>query len=372
MITIDRFLNNARLAQIIADLALAKEKKRPLRFLDRLEVVDATDDEMAGNFRGEVYAADIVALDQTSAVYESGAMEIVTTIIPKLKLGINIPESVIVKLQEMVNRGVTMREMEQADATEVMRAADLLIGIRQRANALACAMMLDDVVYDRFGVKIIGSFGMPADLKVLVPKAWSDVTAKGITDILALKTYAESTYGAMYDRLTLSQADFQDLVRQDEFKKLATALFPTAIASDAVNVGNLTGMKKLLGQLLGMDDQRPMTIEIEDATFREKRPDGKTRVRRVMPMHKVSLSSTDDDNDRRVMDLANGVIAEPIVAAIAGYGPESLLNMEAPYGPIGYYLPNPTFDPPHVTAYGVQRCFPRKHVREATASLTVG
>ena len=360
-----RFLNTARLAMIVMTLAAKLDLARPLRFLKRVQMVNAFDDEIIGRFTGKVYAADIIADDQEAVTYEAGKVELVTTGIPNVKLGSRIPQAVLNRMAAMSARSATGTEENAMTAWENRLAENLVLGVRQRENAMVCAMMLDDFTYDRLGIKIVGTFGTPADLKVTVSVAWgaNPTTATPVSDILALVNHAATTYGQIYNRVTLSQANFIDMVKTTEFKNLAAGIFIQLQAAAAVNTGNLPMMQNIAGQLLNME------VEIEDATFNEKRPDGSVKRSRVLPANKVMLSNKDDDNNPMIMDLANGIVTESLVAGLTGNAPEGLGGEQ--FGPIGYYTSRSDLNPPDVVGWGVARCFPRKHQPEATAVLTV-
>src|ERR1041384_2155257 len=161
-----RFLDSARFNRIIATLASKLDLMRPLRFLNRTPLVPAYDDELIGYFTGQVFAADVIADDQEAVTYESGKVEVVATAIPNLKLGSHIPQSQINRMASMEARGSTVQEEDAQKMFENRRAENLIVGVRQRMNAMICAMWLDDMQYDRLGIKIVGSFGQPSDLKV--------------------------------------------------------------------------------------------------------------------------------------------------------------------------------------------------------------
>lgn len=362
-----RFLNTARISMIVMTLASKLDLARPLRFLSRVRMVNAFDDEIVGRFTGKVFAADIIADDQEAVTYEAGKVELVTTGIPNVKLGSRIPQGVLNRMASMQARGATGTEENAMVDFENRLAENLVLGVRQRQNAMVCAMMLDDFSYDRLGIKIVGSFGTPADLKVTVLTPWSDATnATPITNILNLVNYVETTYGQIYDRVTLCRSDFTNMVKSVEFRNLATAYYRAggAVAfPQAVNVGNLPLMETIAGSLLNM------SLEIEDATYNERQPTGTVVRKRVLPAGKVLLSNKSDDSNPMVMDLANGMVTESLVAGLTGNAPEGLGGEQ--FGPIGYYTARADLNPPDVVGWGVARCFPRKHIPEATAVLTV-
>lgn len=362
-----RFLNSARLAMIIVTLAAKLDLARPLRFLKRVQIVNAFDDEIIGRFTGKVFAADIIADDQEAVTYEAGKVELVPTGIPNVKLGSRIGQATLNRMASMSARSATRTEEDAMTAWENRLAENLVLGVRQRLNAMVCAMMIDDFQYDRLGIKIVGSFGTPADLKVTVAITWAanPTTATPIADILALTNYAATNYGQIYDRITLPRADFTAMTKTTEFKEKASAFYTNAIVSaNAVNTGNEPLMERIIGQLLNMD------VEVEDATFNERAPNGSVSRRRVLPAHKVLLSNKSDDGNPMVMDLANAIVTESLVAGLTGNAPEGLGGEQ--FGPVGYYTGRADLNPPDVVGWAVSRAFPRKHQPEATAVLTVG
>jgi hypothetical protein len=357
-----RFLNSARYSKIIETLSSRLDRSRPLRFLDRIATVNALDDEIVGRFTGNIYAADIIADDQEAVTYEAGRLELIAQQIPNLKIGSRIPQAMLKRMAEMNLRASTAVEEDAMRNYEMRLAEHQIQGVRQRANSLVAAMLVDDLSYDGLGVKIEGSFGTPSDLKVTPETTWDDTDATPVSDILSLVTHAADAYGQVYDRITMPLRVFQYVVRTTEFKQLATALYSTAILQTAVNAGNVRQMRTVLGELL------EMTVEIEDATYKERTRAGVTVTKRVLPASKVLLTNSADDQNPMAMDLANGIVVESLVAELVG-APAGAMGMA--YGPIGYYTGRPDLNPPDAVAWAVQRCMPRKHVPEASAVLTV-
>ena len=357
-----RFLDSARFNRIIATLASKLDLMRPLRFLNRTPLVPAYDDELIGYFTGKVFAADIIADDQEAVTYETGQIEVVATAIPNLKLGSHIPQAQVNRMAAMEARGATVQEENAQEMFENRRAENLVVGVRQRMNAMICAMWLDDFQYDRLGVKIVGSFGQPADLKVTLQTPLTSTSANLVAAILGLNTYSSNTYGQTYNRVTMSLQAFQYWVATTAFAQLVAGLMPNAVATTGINISNLPLMQTFASQLLNME------IELEDATYNERETNGNIRRKRVMPANKIILSNTGADNDPNVMDFGNGIPTETQVAALVGNAPEGLGGEV--FGPIGYYTGRDDLNPPDITAWAVARGFPRKHIREATAVIT--
>src|SRR5215218_5007507 len=94
-LTQSRSLSSLRFNRIIGRLAATLDIQRPLRFLSRVPLVDANNDELVGRFTGKVIAADIVSDDQKALTHTSMSMDIVSTAIPNVKLGELLPQRLL-------------------------------------------------------------------------------------------------------------------------------------------------------------------------------------------------------------------------------------------------------------------------------------
>jgi hypothetical protein len=337
----------------------------PLRWDNRTPKTPADDDEITTYFTGKVFAADIVADDQEAVVYEAGQLEYVTNVIPNLKLGKRFSQTMIARLNRIRNnlRGGNVRgDLDMFQNWEARAGRDLLRGIREQRNALICAMQLDSVVYDRLGIKITGSWGMPADLKFTPATPWTNPAALAVTDTLSAKSYAANTYGEVYDRMTLSTADFINFVSTTEFKQLVPGLIGQPLAATAFNPRDQR-MANYASQLLGMD------IELDDKLLFNQASGGNVANARVLPAGRVILSVKADDNDDTAMDFGNAIVTESQVAGLVG-DPDNVAGGEQ-YGPFGYFTGNADLNPPNLIAWGVARGFPRKLRKTCTAVMTV-
>jgi hypothetical protein len=369
-----RFLLSARINRIIGTLASELELRRPLNFLNRLPIVSAFDDEITGRFTGHVIAADVIADDQKANVQDSLQLELVSDTIPNIKIGQRLGQRLLNRLYQLMNSGNVMGQNALKN-WDMQLAANLLLAIRQRQNAMACAMMLDTFTYARFGVNITGaSWGMPAGLKVTSGVAWNGnpTTATPLSDIWSLDQYARLNYGIAFNVVTMGTLDFRDMIATTEFANKAWQTLGASFltTSAALPTKNDPAMLAVAGRVLGK------TILLDDTTYNERNAAGTFTTTRVLPAHKVLLSRSQDEGDGQIMDLANGVTTESIAANLmttdmigadreGGVPPES-------YGPIAYYTPRADLNPPDCTAWGVARSFPRKFQPEATAVLTVG
>ena len=359
-----RFLDSARINEIVQTLADQLEGQQNLLFLDRTAVVNADDDDIVGKFRGQVFAADIIADDQEAVVYESGSFEFVTNNIPNLKLGARIGQAMLNRLMRL-RRGVgAENDLSFFTDYENTMAENLVMGIRQRINSLICAMQQDTLAYNRLGIKLTGAtWGMPSDLKPTVATGWDSTSSTPITDlqVLAQET-APDIYGEQYDRATMSSKAFRYITLTTEFQTRVAGELRYNFGNGQLNVRDSGAMRQMLSNILGM------TVEIYDGTFWTRSTNGAKVRERVLPANKVILSNMSDDNARDAMDFANGVVTESVVGSITagdGFGGEA-------FGPISYYTSNTDLNPPDVRAWAVSRGFPRKHRETATACLTVG
>jgi hypothetical protein len=361
-LTGQQVLDNTLIASIVEDLKTRADQMRPLRFLDRVPVVDAADDEITGIWTGNRYAADIIANDQKAVTVSAGRLELYVTNVPNIKIGARLNQADLNRLEKLQQAGA-------ADADNALYdfwfsvLEDRIEGVRQRENALVCQMMIGNVDYDRWGIQVASAFNMPADMKVQVSVLWSDATnATPIKNVQQNVAYWRQKYGRNFDRVTMSRTDFLNVIATAEFKNLAQQFY--GIASTAVvNTTNETLNQGYLGRLLGM------AVEVEDHTYITQENDGREVYHRDMPEGTVLISATEDDGDRRVMDLANAEVTEKMVADMTGM-PVGIGGQAR--GPVGYWTPTTgDLNPPGVTCWAVARAFPRRKVKQATAVLIV-
>jgi hypothetical protein len=294
-------------------------------------------------------------------VYESGSFEFVTNNIPKLKIGQRIGEQMLKRLNRLKANAGLKNDLSFFTDYENQMAENLVIGIRQRVNALICAMQMDELTYNRFGIKLTNSnWGTPADLKATVSTGWDNAgSATPLTDIQVMaQEHAPDTYGEQYDRITMSSKAFRYLTSTTEFQNRVSGELRYDFGATGLNVRDAGAMRELLSNIVGME------IEIYDGVFWTRQTNGAKVRERVLPANKVILSSKADDGDRTVMDFANGAVIEGLVGGLLGEG--GLSGEE--FGPISYYTGNPSLNPPDITAWAVMRGFPRKH-REGSCHL---
>ena len=360
-----RFLDSAKINAIVQTMADQLEANQNLLFLNRIPTTNADDDEIFAKYKGQVYAADVVSDDQEAAVYESGSFEFTTFQIPNIKMGKSVSQNMMNRIARLARNNSAAGDLERFQNWQLQMAEELVLGVRQRVNALLCAMCIDATSYNRLGIQLQNSsWGMPSNLKVTSTNAWNDaVNSTPITDMQILVTEtAPDNYGEQYDRVTMSSRAFRYLTQSAEFQNRVKGELRYNFGSGELNVRDTGAMRALLANVLGIE------VEIYDGSFWERANNGAKTRNKVLPINKVLFSSSADDGNRQAFDFANGVVTESIVGSVLsvpGFNGET-------FGPISYYEGNPSMNPPVVRAWAVVRGFPRKFRETATSVLTVG
>ena len=358
-----QLLDARGLNRIMSTMATTLEASQQLAWLNRTEVNDAADEELTAKFEGTVYAADIISDDARGVTYESGKLTVQPDNVPNLKIGARLNQADLNFLRRMQARMAGTQDEGIFTDWKNRRIRALLRGIQLRQEALIVAAKLDSVVYDRLGIKITGSFGTPADLKSTVATLWTNPAATPITNLQQMKAYAEETYGRSYDRATMSTTDFQRMVATTEFQNKASLQYKFSVPANGVSPYS-TEAVTLFEAISGMK------LDIYNVRYKTKNPAGVTSQQRTLPIGKVILSNSDDDNNEGVFDLANGIVTESIVAELVNSFVEGLDGEQ--FGPASYIAPtSPDLNPPGIAMWGVSRCFPRKHDETESAVLTV-
>lgn len=365
-----RFLESARINKIVRTLADELEAigARNLLALQRTAVVNADDNEIVGKFKGQFFAADVIADDQEALVYDTvGSFEFVTNNIPNLKMGSRVSQHMINRLARLRRNLPAGNDVQFFTDWENTIAESLVTGIRQRINQLICSMWLDDGDYDRAGIILQNvSWGTPAPLKATASAGWGSnpTTAKPMSELLDLiNITATDTYGETYDRITMSSKAFRNLVATTEFANLAAGELRYNFGAGQYNLRDWGANRQMASNILGVE------IEIYDGVYRTKDNSGSVQKNiRYIPENMIILSNTQDDNDGNVMDFANGVVTESIVSDLIGQGG---IGGEA-FGPVAYFTGNTDLNPPDIRAWAVARGFPRKHRETATATYDTG
>jgi hypothetical protein len=357
-----QFLKSARINALIRDQSEAYQRRLPLRFLDRCAVTPADDEEIIGTYTGKVYSADLIADDQAAPVYDAGQFEFTTNVIPNLKVGARMTQSMMNRLVRMERGNITRDEVGIFENWEANTAANLRRGVDERRNSLICAMLIDSYTYDRLGIKLSGvSWGTPSAYKVTPATPWTNIAATPVTDVLTLKDFMANDVGEQPDRMTMPLADFRLMVATTEFRTLIPGIVGQPLA--AANYNNFdVRMQGFASQILGMD------IEFDDKTYVEQSAAGVITTSRVLPLGKVILGTKADDNNPAAYDWGNAIVTESIASGIIGNN-ATLGGVQA--GPIAYYTGNEDLNPPNIIGWGVARGFPRKFRKTCVGVLTV-
>lgn len=360
-----QLLQATRVNTIMQALQDVRQLPADLKFLGRTAIVPAVDSEIMARFTGFVTIADLVADDQQAVTYQNSKLSFETNNVPNIKHGAAVTQAMLNQLQSIM-AGNT-QDMGLFSDYENRAIDGLLTGVRQRMEALLVAMAVDGLTYNRLGIIMTNvSWGMPSDLKVTPSTPWSTAgSATPVSDIWSVRLTAQTRYGQTFNRATMSTAAFQYMIATTEFQTKARMYLAPNVSFVNLDTANLEAMRALAGNVLGME------IEIYDSRYWYQTPSGTLESAPYLPIVKVVLSNTADDNDPTCCDFANGVTTESIVASLAETN--IVGNLGGPMrGPIAYATANPTLNPPNITYWGVARGFPRKHRLQCQAVLTVG
>lgn len=363
-----QILKVVRINGIMQGLQDVRQLPANLRFLSRTPVVPATDQEIMGRYVGRVQIADLIADDAAAATYSSGKLTFETMKIPNLKHGYNLTQEQLNQLLSLQSsNGVVGQDMGLISDWEAKVVDDLLLGIRQRMEALCVAVRLDGFSYDRLGIKMTGvSWGCPADLKVTPATAWTDaVNATPINDILAVKLVGSVRYGIEYNRVTLSTAAFRAMIATNEFIAKARQYLAPNVSYVNISQYSLDAQMKLAEVVLGM------TIERYDSRYWQQGSDGTWTSAPFLPVNMLILEDSTNDGSEAAFDFGNAVTTESIVGSLA---PTNMVGaFRGPTrGPISYATAPSDLNPPNITYWGVARGFPRRKLLQASATLNIG
>ena len=360
-------LQSIRLTRIMRAIQDVRELPADLVFLGRTSVVPALDGEIMGRYVGRVQIADLVADDAQALTYVSGHMTLETTTVPNIKHGATLTQAWLNQLAAMRAGGATQGDGGIWSDYENQTEDSLLLGIRQRMEALIVAMACDSLSYDRFGITLSAvTWGMPADLKITVATAWTDAAnATPVQDLLLAAREAQVRYGIVYRRVTLSLAAFLDMIATTEFQNQARMFLAPNVSFVNLVQANTDYMRQLAANVLGFE------LVIYDQRYWTQDETGARTSAAYLPINLVILDTPANDHDLTVTDFANGVVTESIVAGLL---PNNIVGQVPANarGPISYATAPPDLNPPNVQIWGVARGFPRKHLLQANAVLTVG
>ena len=309
-----QLLQAARLTRIIQSLQDVRTLPMALKFLGRTPIVPAVDSEIMARFTGFVTIADLVADDQQAVTYQNSKLTYETANIPNIKHGAGLTQAMLNQLQSFMGVPGGMPGDMGLFSNYENRAIDgLLLGVRLRMEALIIAMWIDSFTYDRLGIKITGAtWGMPADLKVTPSVTWdTPATATPVNDLWSVRRTASVRYGQVYNRVTMSTTAFMFMIATTEYQTKARTFLAPNQSFVNLNVADLSYQQTLASNVLGME------IELYDARYWSQGLDGAIVSAPLLPITKVVLSNSGDDNDPTAYDFANGITTD---AAECGTG----------------------------------------------------
>jgi len=359
-----QILQAVRVNAIMRALQDTRELPGDLIALRRTPVVPAADGEIMARFTGRVLIADLVADDQKAAVYSAGKFTLERSGAPNLKLGQMLTQEQL-KMLEQVANGVE-DETGYFNDTENYIVDALLLGVRQRMEAIRVASWIGGFSYNRLGIKMENvTWGKPADLKVTLEVPITDYeNCKIVTYITNLMERAQVRYGITYDRLTLPRAAFRQVIRCKEFQDMARQYLAPNVSFVNLNTSDIRTMRTLAENVFGLEE-----IEFYDSRHWGQTEGGLLVSERYFPINRAVLSARANDNSRAVADFANGVPTEVTIANLGtGTGMIGTLPRNT-RGPIAYVTAE--HNPPQVTYWGAGRGWVRVHMPQETAAITL-
>jgi hypothetical protein len=360
-------LGAARLTGIIQGLYDPRLlPQQPIWVGKRVPIVPATDEEIFARYIGVPVIADIIADDAKAATYTIGKFSFETTRIPNLKFGIPVNQATLNQIDRLVNGYAPPDDMGIFTQWQNTMVANAKSGVLMRMEVLTVAMLLDNLNYDRLGVKLSGvTFGMPSDLKATTAITWDTAaTATPVNDILGLKLIASVRYGVNLNRVTMSTQAFRYMIATTEFQNKARQYLAPNVSYTNLALANLQQQQTIAQNVLGM------TIELDDRRVWQQDGNGANISMPILPVTSVLLTSTDADGNSMAWDFANAVVTESMLGnggVVIGQIPNRVR------GPISYAtLADAALNPPGMVTWGVGRGMPRRKFQPISGALTVG
>jgi hypothetical protein len=370
------YLSVLRVTKIMEALEDVRNLPQELKFVNRTPFTPAADNEIVGRWINRVQIADLISDDARALTYSAGKLQLESNIVPNIKHGRRLTQENLHQLAS-INANPTWPVGQTAGINNEIFGNvlpsivdDLRTGIYQRCEALLVAMHLDTVAYNRFGIQVSGTWGIPADLKVTPAVPWTDaVNGDPVNDVWNLMLVASTRYGAKFNRATMSTQAFRYMINTAKFQTMARVTVPLLFNYGSRPQADITYQKTVAQNILGLDE-----LELYDARYWSQDEAGNLNSAPYLPINKVILSSTSNDNNPGVQDFANGITAESMLSGLLpNSGTGVIGNFAAGMrGPIAYTSCDPALNPPTLTVWGVMRGFPRRFMLQASAVMTVG
>ena len=367
------YLSVQTLDTIMDALQDVREMPSELLFLNRTPITPANDGEIMGRWLNRVQIADLVTDDARAYTYAAGRVITETNVAPNIKIGHKLTQETINQIIALGNNpnlsrpGVPNQELGGNVVPSIVE--NLRTGIWQRAEALIVAMFLDSTSYDRFGVKISGTWGTPSDLKVNLTTPWTNkASATPVDNFWSLKRIGSVRYGATFNRATMSTTSFTYMTNTDEFISKARTTLPLWVNLTSLPQANTELMRTLATNILGVDQ-----LELYDQRYWSQDSAGNMTSAPYLPVNKVILSNSANDNNTAAYDFGNAITTESLLATFLPNQAGLIGNFSGGQrGPLCYTTVSSQLDPPNMTVWGVMKGFPRKFLPYMNAVLTVG
>lgn len=356
------WIDNTVIASIVESQQQQAERRRPRRYLDRVPMVPADNAEITAVWTANRIIADLIAPNQRARTVAAGRMEFNVAEIPNIKLGAHLNQQDIDRMERLQTQqmaGIAGREAMFNFWDDIVR--ERREAVEDRLNQLALAMLIGNLDYNRLGFQISSTFLMPANLKILSSASWSLTTALPVTDLQRLKQFTQLTYGWVPDRMTLTRTDWTNMLNTTQVKELGQR-FVGIPATSAVNVADWGTMMKIIQQ------ETQLEVELDDFAYRSEESDGSVTFHPILPLGTVLLTNSQDDDDRRMFDIANAPLTEAVVSRLVGLNVD-LGGQER--GPAVFATAPSELNAPEINVWGVARAFPRRKQYCCSATLTV-
>ena len=361
----------AFISQVMEEITQERET-RPRYFHSRVEEVSAMDSEVFLFTGSKVVAADIIQLDQKSALRRPvDTFRAASTTVPKFKHGMLIDENMIAILNRIANGNPSLREMARFESYVAEKLRMLLEGIKDRQELVYSALFMNTGDYDRLGIMFNGySWGVqdaglhPAALAGAARWMTANAaTMAAIANIRAWDDYQRINYGGTYDTLMLDETVLNAICISTEYLNLAPA-FAAAILGTSIERVSTTVLNSLpyqakvatlsaiLGKKVEVRTPYKMATSIENEN-------GSITASNFWDATYVSLYDS-TIFDRSSLDFANVEVIETMPGMVPNLLGEDFAGETE--GPVAYATAaDPNGDPPGQLLWAVQRGWPRLH-----------
>jgi len=332
---------------------------------NRIPDVPADHRELSEIDRNVAPAAQILAPGATSVDVNTLPTDLVMHKAFRLKSSNRMSQSDMELLMSVRDSGGAVPRDRQALLNIARRHIERRMqSVRTTRGILLSAMAVGDLQWSHQGYIASMDFGMPSEMKLTPGTYWidntgtPDATATPISDLIAMDQAAADLGGAPFDQIDMSRSVFQATLATDEYQDQAKAL--SAVYNVAsLPVAGSEAAHQLAARVLGK------TINIVDNTYQIENADGTRSTGRYVPEKYVTLWRSSDGI--AAYDFANCPLTESAVAAIAG---DPTFGGDVVRGPMSYMTLDRD-DFAWVRMHGTQEGTPRRHIRTATARITV-